>query len=212
MRRLAIVAAAVCIAATLGVAVASGALDNGATSQGAPPASPIPLANSGAATVPAAVNADLAVFQRARSAGDALPAVALDAGLAQVQHDFGVNPALSRLAQASPTASIYLVPGSIEDEVCAVVVVSKVASDDCAPVSDATARGSFGIGAGGVSGIAPAGASSMTVKHTSGATSTVPVVNGTVAYSDPSGTIASVSFVVGGTATRAVAVPTLPAP
>jgi hypothetical protein len=212
VRRLAIAAVAVSIAATLGVAVASGALDNGATSQGFPPASPIPLPNAGATTVSAAVKASLAVFQRARSASDALPAVALDAGLAQAQHDFGVNPALSRLAQTGPNASIYLVPGSIEDEVCAVAILSNVASDDCAPVRDAAKLGSFGIGAGGVSGIAPEGASSMTVKHTTGATSTVPVVNGTVAYSDPSGTIASVSFVVGDTATRPVAVPTLPAP
>ena len=108
----------------------------------------------------------MAVLNRDRSAGDALPA-ALAAKMHE-RSDFGMNPDLSRLSIGNTTNSVYVIPAN--GHVCASLTVGDGANLTCPPTGDVVA-GKAGAatvtletGGIGIYGLVPDGVDSVSVQ------------------------------------------------
>jgi len=104
-RRLtAAVALAVVLAASAGIAAATGVLLPNLTS---------PAPGGPAASPPSSLTSSFAVLRRPRQAMDSLPAAGTASMTTEVTRHWGVNPDLSRFMGAIDGTPIWLVPGSI---------------------------------------------------------------------------------------------------
>jgi hypothetical protein len=124
----------------------------------------------------------MAVLNRDRNAGDALPE-ALAAKLDE-RSDFGMNPGLSRLAIGNATNSVYVIPAN--GHVCASLTVGDGANLTCPPTGD-IATGSVGAatvtletGGIGIYGLVPDGVESVSLQ--TGASKSTRVVTEDNAY------------------------------
>ena len=148
--------------------------------------------------------AAMAVLDRARGGGDALPtnlASKMDA-----HADFGMNPGLSRRSIGNMSNSVYVVPAN--DHVCAVLTVGEGANVSCPTTEDiaagqaAAATVVLETGDVAIYGTAPDGAGSVAVQ--TGTTTSAAVASEgnayytvvpagtplrTVEYTGPSGTV-----------------------
>lgn len=108
----------------------------------------------------------MAVLNRDRSAGDALPAHL--AAKMDEHSDFGMNPGLSRLAIGNMTNSVYVIPAN--GHVCASLTVGEGANLTCPPTGD-IAAGKTGAatvtletGGIGIYGLVPDGVESVSIQ------------------------------------------------
>jgi hypothetical protein len=135
---------------------------------------PAPVGSYSAAQI-----ASFAAFGRPATAQDTLPAP-----LSGATSAVGANPALAREVLSDGTGRAYLEPGS--NEVCLDLVGANTATRGCSGIVDASKYGVFAItpatGAGTVlTGVAPRGMTTVTIKTDSGASTTI-TVNSDGAY------------------------------